>query len=393
MERSHSIFGPSGAEIWLHCTPAARFGAMFEKKASTYADEGTLCHDIATDLIAYRVKRLSKKEYLKRLAVHKAHGLYKIEMDHYSESFANYVLEIFFSYKLKGWADIWIETRVDYSHLVPEGYGHLDIAILSPGVIDIIDLKYGKGVPVSAIANPQLSLYGIGVIEATKFIERFKKVNLHIYQPRLDNISVFNTTTEECIKWGEDKVRQRAQLAFKGEGDFVPGSHCMFCPAKPRCKAAAEKHKAMAQYDFMLPYELDNEQIAEILHSGEQLINWFNSVKDYANAEARKGVKFAGFKLVEGKSNRRFKANTEAEITTRLKKLGFSPTAFSKNQLIGIIEMEGLLGKERFERELGKFIEKPPGTPTLVPITDRRHAIQGKEGAINDFQTIKAKKK
>lgn len=393
MERDHSIFGPSSADIWLNCTPAARFGEKFEKGTSDYAEEGTLCHDIAADLLNYRLKRLSKREYLVNLATHRSHRLYDpFEMERHAEAFVNYVLAILYAYRQKGWADIYVESRIDYSHIVQEGYGHLDVAIISPKVIDVIDLKYGKGVPVSAIVNPQLGLYAIGVIEDQRFIDEFEKLNLHIFQPRIDNISVFNTTVQECMKWAQGTVKRKAALAYKGEGDYNPGSWCRFCAALPKCKAAADRHTQLAKLDFKLPYELDNDQVAEILLLGETLVNWYTSVKEYATAEARKGAKFPGFKMVNGKSNRRYAEGKQELIIKALKKAGYTDEQVKKSTLLGIGEMEKLLGDAGFTKLLGKYVVKPPGAPALVPETDRRSAMHGKAGAQHDFKTVKIKK-
>jgi hypothetical protein len=393
MERQHSLLSPSSASIWLNCTRAARFAEKLTRKQSDYADEGTLCHDIAADLINYRLKRLSRRVYLAKLAVHRSHRLYdELEMERHAEAFADYVLSIYDSYKLKGWADIYIETRVDYGHIVPEGFGHLDVAIISPKTIDIIDLKYGKGVPVSATVNPQLGLYAVGVIEEQSFTDVFEKLNLHIFQPRIDNISVFNTTVADCMRWANGTVKKKAALAYKGEGDFNAGTHCRFCPAMPICDTAKARHMELAKYDFKLPYELDNDQVAEILLIGETLINWYTSVKEYAIAEARKGAKFSGLKLVNGKSNRRYVEGKSDAIVKALIKAGYKKEQITKASIIGIGEMEKLLGKQGFAKMLGKFTVKPPGAPTLVPESDSRAATHGKESAQLDFKDIKIKK-
>lgn len=388
MEREHSLLNPSSAEIWLTCTRAPRFAAKFEKKQSDYADEGTLCHAIATDELNYRLKRLSKKEYLKRLGVSKQHRLYDKEMDGYAEGFVDYVLSIYETYLLKGWADIWVEEKIDYDHIAPDGYGHLDVAILSPKTIDVIDYKYGKGVAKSAIANPQLGLYAIGVIRAAQFIDEFEKVNLHIYQPRIDNISTYTNTVKEYTRWGETTVKKAATLAWKGEGDFRAGVHCRFCAAQPKCQEAANRHKALAEFDFKLPYEMDNDDVAEVLAIGESLLHWYTSVKEYATQEARKGAKFPGFKLVAGKSMRKFADGKEALIKKALINAGYTGSDFTKTQLVGFGELEKLLGKDGIDKIIGKFIIKPAGLPTLVPETDKRKAIHGTEGAQNDFKHL-----
>lgn len=390
MERLHSLLGPSSSGIWLNCTPAARFAEKFENIASDYADEGTLCHDIAADLANYRLKRMSKRDYLVNLAKHRSHRLYDaIEMERHAEAFVNYVLALYDSYRQKGWASIYIETRVDYDHVAPEGFGHLDVAIVSPSTIDVVDLKYGKGVPVSAVVNPQLGLYAVGVLEDQRFTDEFEKVNLHIFQPRLDNISVFNTTVKECMNWALGTVKRQAALAFKGEGSFRAGSWCKFCKARPKCKAAANYHTGLAKFDFKLPYELDNDEVAEVLLLGESLVNWYMSVKEYATSEARKGAKFPGFKMVNGKSNRRYADGKQDLIIKALKRAGYSEKEIMKSTLLGIGEMEKLLGGGGFKKLLGKYVVKPPGAPALVPETDKRSAMHGKAGAQSDFKNIK----
>jgi len=389
MEREHSLLNPSSANIWLTCTRAPRFAEKFEKKTSNYADEGTLCHSIATDQLNCRLGRLSKKDYQKQLAFHRDHELYKDEMERYAEGFVSYVLDLYYVYKQKGCVDIWIEKRIDYSHIAPEGYGHLDVCILSPSIIDVIDFKYGKGIPVSAIANVQLGLYALGVIEATLFYDEFEKVNLHIYQPRIDNISTYTNTVQEYIRWGNTTVKKAAQLAYNGEGDFRAGTHCRWCPAKINCKASTDYHTSLAKYDFKVPYEMDIEEIAEALLIGESLVNWYNAIKEYASEEARKGVKVPGFKLVAGKSMRKYADSKQEEIVKALLKAGYKKEQIEKSSLIGITEMTKLLGEGKLNKLLGKYIIKPPGIPTLVPESDRRKSINGKEGAKQDFKNIK----
>ena len=391
MEREHSLLNASASDTWLNCTRAPRFAAQFEKKNSDYAEEGTLCHSIATDLIMYRLGMLVKRVYLTRLAEYKLHRLYDPEMNGYALAFAEYVLNIYYAAKKRGWADIWIETKVDYSHIAPEGFGHLDIAILSAGTIDIIDFKYGKGIPVSALANSQLSLYALGVIKAAELLsDEFKTLNLHIHQPRIDNISVYNTTVDDCVKWANQVVKKKAKLAFDGAGKFVPGKWCRFCAALPKCKAAASHHKNLVKHNFVMPYELSNDDIADILLLGQTLETWLTAVKDYAQSEAKKGVKFPGLKLVSGRANRKYKEGKEAAIKAALKKKGFKESQFTAVQLLGIGAMEKLLGVVEFGKVLGKFVEKPEGAPTLVPETDKREPI-GKDRALKAFKNIKIK--
>jgi hypothetical protein len=386
MDRKHALLSPSGSHRWLHCTPSARFEERFEKGSSVYADEGTLAHDIAA-LHLFLFKGIMKKtEFQKKYAELRAHELYQPEMDTYVSRYVQYIKELYHTLKQKGWADLHIEIEIDYSYIVPEGFGHLDCAILSPGRLDIVDLKYGKGVPVSAIANPQLGLYAIGALQAFKFVDQFTDTYMHVYQPRIDNISVDRNSVTELTRWGEGSVKKRALIAFKGEGEFSPGSHCQFCAGRTRCKALADHHKSLAKYDFINPDELTNEEIAEIFLQSDQFINWINSIRDYATDQAKNGKEFKGLKLVTGRSNRKF-LNEEAVIKA-MTKAGFKPEQYRKFAALSVPEIEKLLGA-RFDKLLGKQVIKPQGAPALVPLTDKRDPIKGAAGAKADFKDLK----
>lgn len=387
MDRKHALLSPSGSHRWLHCTPSARFEERFVKGTSVYADEGTLAHDFAALYLNLYTGRIKKTAFQKQYDALRKHELYQPEMYGYVEGYVNYVKELYVDLKRKkGWADLHTEIEIDYSHIVPEGFGHLDNAILSPGRIDIIDLKYGKGVPVSAVANPQLGLYAIGALQLFKFVDDFKEVYLHIYQPRLDNISTDRNDTSDITSWGEGSVKRKALLAFKGEGEFKPGSHCQFCAGKNRCSALANYHKGLARFDFQNPDELTNEEIAEIFLQSGQFINWINSITDYATDQARNGKEFPGLKLVAGRSTRKFLS--EEEVVKALTKAGYKPSQYRKFAALSIPELEKLLGLQ-FKKLLGKYVVKPEGAPTLVPLSDKRSPMKGKEGAKADFKDLK----
>lgn len=192
-----------------------------------------------------------------------------------------------------------------------------------------------------------------------------------IIQPRLDNMSTFEVTTEDLLKWAEDYVRPRAELAIKGKGEFCAGDHCKFCRAKAVCRARAEKNMELAKYDFEEPALLDNNDVAYILSKIDELVNWAGDVKDFALEQALNGEEYDGFKVVEGRSNRKY-ADTEA-IVEILRDNNFNdPDIFKPSELITLTNMEKLVGKKKLTELIGDYIVKPPGKPTLAPITDKR---------------------
>lgn len=387
MDREHALLNPSGSHRWLHCTPSARYEERFPKTTSIYAEEGTLAHVYMALELDFFKGVISITDYQLQLANIKANKLYEAEMDTHVAATVNYIKGVYLHLKkTKAWVEMHVEIEVDYSHVAPEAFGHLDVSILSPGRIDILDLKYGKGVAVDAKGNPQLSLYAIGAIKVFAFTDTFKEAFLHIIQPRIDSITVDRVKTEDLTRWAEDVVKPLALLAFKGEGTKVPGDHCQFCAGKIRCIENAEYHRSLGKYDFEPPDELTNVQLAEIFLQSAQFINWINSIRDYATDQARNGATFPGLKLVAGRSNRKF--ISDSAVIEAMDKAGYSAEQYREFAALSIPKLEKLLGA-KFKKILGKQVIKPQGAPTLVPLSDKRKSTKGAEGAKADFKDLK----
>jgi len=266
-----------------------------------------------------------------------------------------------------------IEQRLNFSEWVPEGFGTGDFVIIADGVMEICDLKYGKGVPVSAIGNKQMRLYALGAIAEFSFLYDIEKVRMTIIQPRLDSISTDEISADELLKWAEEELKPTAELAFKGEGEFCAGDHCKFCRAKAVCKARADKNMELAKYDFEDPKTLDNNDIAFILARADELISWAKDVQEFALEQALQGEEFDGFKVVEGRSNRKY--TSENQVAEILINHGFQENMIYTKKLDGISKIESAIGKKEVQRLLGDYIIKPPGKPTLVPVSDKRPAF------------------
>jgi len=276
-----------------------------------------------------------------------------------------------------------LEQRLDYSCYVPEGFGTGDLIVVADGILDIVDLKYGKGVAVSAEDNPQMKLYALGALALFDSLYDIQVVRMSICQPRLESVSTYEITVDELTAWAEKELRPKAQLAISGEGEFLPGEHCRFCRARQTCRARAEEYLSLVKHDFKPPLLLTEEEIAEVLSLADRLSLWAADVYAYATDLAiREGKEWQGYKLVEGRSNRRYTSESlVAEIVTAA---GY--TDIYKQSLIGIADMEKLLGKQRFKELLAHLVEKPPGKPALVPLADKRKAITIKQTAAADFK-------
>jgi hypothetical protein len=382
----HAILSASGSEKWLTCTPSVRLEQQFPEETSEYAAEGTFAHSLAELHLRHYLNPNKKTRYLRELKKAQENPFYSQEMEDHIQTYIDIAIEKINKARARSNdAVILLEQKLDFSPWVPEGFGTGDLVIIADGILEIVDLKYGKGVPVSAGRNTQMRLYGLGAINQFNCLYDFDTVRMTIVQPRLDSISTDEVTVEDLLAWGETYVKPRAEMAFKGEGEFVAGEHCRFCRARFTCRARAEANLELAKYEFREPALLTHEEIAEILFKAEELQSWVTDIKTYALDQAENhGVKFPGWKLVEGRSNRKY-ADEDAVAQTLIIE-GYKEEEIYTKSLLGITAMEKLLGKKRFEELLGEFIIKPPGKPTLVPESDKRPEISSVASAVEDFK-------
>lgn len=288
-----------------------------------------------------------------------------------ADGYVAYVLELVEAAK-ETCADpvVLIEQRVDFSRWVEQGFGTSDAILITDGTMHVIDFKYGLGILVSAEENPQMKCYGLGALELFDGIYDIYTLCLHIYQPRRQNVSTFQITKADLYKWADEVLKPTADLAFAGDGNYLCGEWCAFCKAKNECRARAEANLELARYEFKLPPLLTDEDIEEILSRVDDLVAWASDIKEFALQQAVSGKEWRGWKLVEGRSNRRY--TNEAAVQQAVTKAGFDPF---EHKLLGITAMQKMLGKARFDELLAAFIEKPQGKPTLVPESDKRPAM------------------
>ncbi|HES5012720.1 TPA: DUF2800 domain-containing protein [Streptococcus pyogenes] len=372
MPNKHALLSASSAYRWLACPPSALLSAKYEDTSSSYAQEGTAAHALAE----YKVLKA-----LGRKADDPTENLdyFNEEMDEATDAYAGYVLEQVAEAK-KATIDpiVLVEQRVDFSTYVPDGFGTADALIIADGKLSITDLKYGQGVLVEADHNPQLMCYALGAYEMFSALYDIETVSMTIFQPRRDSVSVFEMKASDLLDWAENTLKPKAELAAEGKGDFTAGEHCRFCKAKADCRARAEANLALARYDFALPPTLTDADIEAILPLLDELTSWAEDIKAYALTRAVAGKEWYGYKLVAGRSNRKY-VNEDA-VAKKVSDAGFNPY---EEKLLGITAMTKLLGKNRFEELLEGLIEKPQGKPTLVPESDKRPAINS---AKEDFK-------
>lgn len=389
MPGSHALLSPSSASRWLQCTPSARLEEQFSDNAGDAAAEGTLAHGLGELLIKYQLKLISKAVFNKEFKAIENNKFYDTAMQEHAENYAAFVIERFNEAKSHtADAVLYLEQKLDMTKYVPEGFGTGDAVIIANGVLDICDLKYGKGVAVFAENNPQMKLYALGALDEFDFMYDINAVRMTIYQPRIDNISSWMVDVAELRAWAEEELKPKAALAFHGQGAYTAGTHCQFCRAKATCKANADFNLEIAKHEFKAERLLSDEEIADILTRAPMFTTWLNSVLEHALDQAvNHNKKYPGFKLVEGRSNRAY--TDEEKVAAFLIKEHNYPEdlIYQPRKILGITAMEKALGKGVFASTLGLkgFITKPPGKPALVPVSDKREEINSVQSAVADF--------
>ena len=365
----HAFLSPSSSHRWLNCTPSASLESEFENKTSQAAEEGTAAHAWCEHKLKKALRMRSKRP---------VSSYDSDEMQEHTDAYVGFVLEQLDIAK-QNCKDplVLIEQHVDFSEYVPDGYGTADCVIVSDDKLHIIDFKYGMGVLVDATDNPQMKCYALGALELFDDIYDIDTVSMTIYQPRRQNVSTYEVSKDDLYQWADEVLKPTADLAFAGDGNFLCGEWCGFCKAKHECRARAEANLLLAQHDFKLPPLLEDSEIEVILSRVDELVSWANDIKEYALQQAISGKEWTGWKLVEGRSNRRY--TNEDAVSKAVEAAGFDPY---EKKLLGITAMQKLLGKSRFEELLAAYIEKPQGKPTLVPESDKRPAMNT---AKNDF--------
>lgn len=253
-ERAHANLGASKASQWLACTPSIRLGEQYEETTSIFAKEGTFMHELSELYLSYELKQITKAQLNKKLKQMKQNEFYNPEIEQAVQTYVDVVTEKVNEARARSKDPlILIEQKVDFSPWVPEAFGTGDLILFSGNRLEIVDLKGGKGVKVSAVENPQMRLYALGAINSFGVLFDINSILMTIVQPRLDNISTDEMQVEELLEWAENEVKPKAELAFKGEGDFVAGEHCRFCRVKATCRARAEENLKLASWIFRTP--------------------------------------------------------------------------------------------------------------------------------------------
>ena len=357
---THALLSPSAAHRWMNCPPSACLEREFPSSSSEVAAEGTAAHALCEHKLRKFLKLRSKRPQS---------DFEDDEMDRCSNDYVLFVQE-----RMREITSpmVLVEQRLDLTRYVPEAFGTADCIIVGGDRLHIVDFKYGMGVLVEAEHNPQMMLYALGALELLDGIYDIQKISVSIFQPRRENVCTWSLPKEELLRWARDDLVEKAHLAYMGEGEYRAGEWCTFCRAAVRCRARAEEKLRLAKEEFKYPPLITDEEIEDVLGEIPELIKWANAILAYAtDAAVNHGKVWMGFKIVEGRSVRRYK--DEDVVAREAESAGY--TDIFDKKLISLTQMERLMGKKAFTDILDGLIEKPPGKPTLVPISDKRPAI------------------
>lgn len=383
--RSHALLAASRASRWMNCPPSARLEEKMDESApSKYAEEGTLAHELAEVMLRGRFRLLPADDCTKEVRRLKKNPLYSDEMKTYLDVYLDYVTEQYrVAIQSTPDAVISLEERLDFSRWVEQGFGTGDAIVIADGVMEVIDLKYGKGVEVFAEKNPQLMLYGLGALEAFDMLFGIKTVKLTIVQPRQERIDSWSISAEDLYIWGDEEVKPKAALAYEGKGEMKCGHWCKWCRVKPLCAKMAETNLELAKDEFKEPQLLSDDRLVEVFTQLPMLKDWAESVAEYLLKQAIAGKEVPGYKVVEGRTQRKWA--DEAQVREILS-VDHDPSEFMVTKLAGIPAIEKLLKKD-FQPLLGDLVVIPQGSPTLVPLSDKRPAMNGLSQAKAEFSS------
>lgn len=364
--RAHALLSASSAHRWLACPPSAVAAQGYEDQGSEFAAEGTLAHEVA-EATARTIESGKAKKILDMIL---GNPDVTDEMLEHADGYKAYIQEQIAS----RYPSVLLEQRVDFSEWVPDGFGTCDCILIEGDTLTIIDYKYGKGVAVSAENNPQMRLYALGALSDFGFVYDVSTVSMHIYQPRINNISVETLTVEELLAWGES-IKPIAQKAAKGKGPYKAGTHCKFCPHAGRCrtldrtcKQYVETHGVRVAVPVLAPHE-----VAEVLEMEPLISLWLKRVKSQALSSMLDGTEVPGWKVVEGKLGNR-KWTNELQVAEALKGAGYDAEDYTETKLLSPAGIDKLCGKKKAAELVGGLIDRAPGSPTIAPATDKRPA-------------------
>ena len=385
-ERAHAKLSASGASRWATCPGSVQMEEGIPDKESVYAQEGTLAHEMSELKLKHYLdpKGFGKRKLNAAIKKLKENELYQAEMDSYTDTYVDFIKEKALSFPSNPYIEI--EKRVDFSRWVDGGFGTCDCILIHGSTLSIIDLKYGKGVPVSSEQNEQLILYALGAYDAFNLIYNLDKIELNIVQPRINNFSTWEISLTELLLWG-DYFKVQAEKALGGNGELVPSAKaCKFCKARDICTARAENNLSLESEIKLKPNEIPKDKLYEYISRGEDIAKWVADLKAYALDMCLKGEDVKGLKAVAGRTSRSW--TNQDEAINKLIEGGIDEAIIYDKVPLTLAKLEKALGTQQFTALVGDMVVTSEGKPTLVFENDKRPAITNTVNATSIFKPL-----
>lgn len=373
----HALLGASSAARWIACTPSARATEGLPDQESTYATEGTRAHEVCEKALRYKLAKWEAGKPFDLLSDWAQQSM-PTEMFNAANQYVSFLHDQWVGFSCR--PGVFIEQEVDVSRWVPGGFGTCDCLMIGGGLLHIIDFKYGQGVPVSPVRNPQLMYYALGAYALFDGLESIDTVRLSIVQPRIqEEPETWELPLSDLLSWAREVLQPAAEMAWRGEGTFCPGEHCRFCKAHPACRGWQEKYGPLAGFEPLpQPATLTDEELGEWLQKVEGLAAYARELEDYAQTAMLEGRTLPGWKLVQGRSTRKW---TDQDAAFRqMEADGIDEAMLYTRTPISLTAAEKMLGKKKFAEVMSAFITRAPGAPKLAKDSDPRPAYDRLEG-------------
>lgn len=375
----HALLGASSAARWIACPPSARATEHLPGETSKYAVEGTRAHELCEYTLRHNLAGWEDgKPFDPMYDWYGGEGTVTPEMLKAANQYVSFIHDLWVGFSCR--PGVFIEQKVDVSQWVPGGFGTCDCLLIGDGILHIIDFKYGQGVPVNPERNPQLMYYALGAYALFDGIDEVDTVRLSIVQPRMqEEPQTWELPLADLLTWAREVLQPAAELAWRGEGEFVTGEHCRFCKAYPSCRAWQKQYGPLAGFEpYPEPATLSDEELGEWLQKLEGLAAYAKDLEEYAQQALLDGRSLPGWKLVQGRSTRKW---TDQDAAFRqMEHDGIDEAMLYIRTPISLTAAEKMIGKKKFAETMSAFITRAPGAPKLAAASDPRPAYNRLEG-------------
>ena len=375
----HALLGASSAARWIACTPSARATESLPDEETKYAAEGTRAHELCEYTLRHNLAGWEDgNPFDPMYDWYGGEGTVTPEMLKAANQYVSFIHDLWVGFSCR--PGVFIEQQVDVSRWVPGGFGTCDCLLIGGGLLHIIDFKYGQGVPVNPERNPQLMYYALGAYELFRETDEIEVVRMSIVQPRMqEEPQTWELPLADLLTWAREVLQPAAKLAWRGEGEFVTGEHCRFCKAHPNCRAWKDKYGPLAGFEpYPEPATLSDEELGEWLQKLEGLAAYAKDLEEYAQQALLGGRSLPGWKLVQGRSTRKW---TEQDAAfQQMEHDGIDEAMLYIRTPISLTAAEKMIGKKKFAETMSAFITRAPGAPKLAAASDPRPAYNRLEG-------------